>query len=160
MGIEDFKRRPFNNHSACENSCFSMGQQPEYATGDVLLASCYRVLGLAAASESNVDLEEIHRLPSLLESETTPASVWEFIFKGALRSPRRKGERTTRPLPQVVPLVPALGNFSGVLGRPRSRWNPGMLALYTLAAGTSPGLFEECRVEVCASPRCRSRLRR
>ena len=120
-----------------------MGQQPEYATGDVLLASCYRVLGLAAASESNVDLENIHRLPSLLETEAIPATAWEFIFKGALRSPRRRGERTTRPLPQVVPLVPALGNFSGVLGRPRSRWNPGMLALYTLASGTSPEFFEE-----------------
>lgn len=120
-----------------------MGQQPEYATGDVLLASCYRVFGLAAASESSVDLEDIHRLPFLLESETVPATAWEFIFKRALRSPRKQGERTPRPLPQVVPLVPALGNFSGVLGRPRSRWNPGMLALYTLASGTSPRLLEE-----------------
>lgn len=143
MGIEEFQQRPFNNHPKYDNSCFSMGQQPEWATGDVLLGSCYRVLGLARMAESRVDLEDLERLPSRLRTNTVPTTAWEFIFQKALRSPTRRGERTTRRLPQLVPLVPALGNFSGVLGRPRSRWNPGMLALYTLASGVGPTLFQE-----------------
>lgn len=141
MSIEGFKQRPFHNHTNYDNSCFSMGQQPEYSTGDVLLASCYRVLGLARTAESRVNLEDIDQLSTRLQKDSIPITAWEFIFKRALRSPRRMGERTTKPLPQLVPLVPALGNFSGVLGRPRSRWNPGMLALYTIASGVGPESF-------------------
>lgn len=143
MGIEEFKQRPFLNHRQYDSSCFSMGQQPEYSTGDVLLASCYRVLGLAPTAESSVDLESIHMLPTRLQTDTVPASVWKFVIQEALRSPPKPGERTIRPLPQVVPLVPSLGNFSGVLGRPRSRWNPGMLTLYTLASGVGPASLQE-----------------
>lgn len=133
--MEEFRRKPFVNHPQYEESCLSLGVQPEYATGDVLLGSCYRALRLAETSEDEVDLEQIHRLPEWLDSNSTPSLLWEFLFFHALRSPTRPGERTARPLPQVVPLVPALGNFSGVLGRPRSRWNPGMLVLYSLASG-------------------------
>ena len=143
MGIEEFKQRPFFNHPQYDSSCFSMGQQPEYSTGDVLLASCYRVLRLAPTAESSVDLENIGTLPSRLQTDAVPSGVWEFIIQKALCSPPKPGERTTRPLPQLVPLVPSLGNFSGVLGRPRSRWNPGMLTLYTLASGVGPTSLQE-----------------
>ena len=143
MGIKEFRNRPFSNHPQYDNSCFSMGQQPEYATGDVLLASCYRVLGLASTPEGRVNLEDIGGLPSRLRTDTEPDAAWEFIIQSALSSPARQGERTTRQLPQLVPLVPALGNFSGVLGKPRSRWNPGMLALYALASGVGPASFQD-----------------
>ena len=143
MGIEEFKQRPFLNHRQYDSSCFSMGQQPEYSTGDVLLASCYRVLRLAPTAESSVDLESIRMLPSRLQTDSVPSSVWGFVIQEALRSPPKPGERSIRPLPQVVPLVPSLGNLSGVLGRPRSRWNPGMLALYTLASGVGPASLQE-----------------
>ena len=135
MSVEEFKRKPFENHPQYDGSCFSLGVQPEYATGDVLLGSCYRALGLAKASEAEVNLEDIRHLPEWLHSDSAPNTLWEFIFSHALQSPTRLGERSARPLPQVVPLVPTLGHFAGVLGRPRSRWNPGMLALYTLASG-------------------------
>ena len=120
-----------------------MGQQPEYSTGDVLLASCYRVFKLAPTAESSVNLEDLDQLPSRLQTDVTPSSVWEFVVQEALRSPPKPGQRSIRPLPQVVPLVPSLGNFAGVLGRPRSRWNPGMLALYTLASGVGPDSLQE-----------------
>ena len=67
--------------------------------------------------------------------------MWQFVFEKALRSPVRPRESSSRPLPQLVPLVPSLGKFSGVLGRPRSRWNPGRLAIYALASGVGPDDF-------------------
>ena len=67
--------------------------------------------------------------------------MWQFVIEKALRSPVRPRESSSRPLPQLVPLVPSLGEFSGVLGRPRSRWNPGRLITYALACGTGPRDF-------------------
>lgn len=142
MSVANFRQRPFlNNHPQYENSCLSIGVQPEYATGDVLLGSCYRALELAMISESEVNLEEVNQLPELLASPATPVEIWRFLFSQALRSPIRPGESSVRPLPQIVPLVPSLGKFSGVLGRPRSRWNPGRLATYVLACGVGPDDF-------------------
>ena len=143
MSVVSFRQRPFLEiHSQYENSCLSIGVQPEYATGDVLLGSCYRALELAMIPESEVDLEEVNQLPELLASGATSVEMWQFLFSQALRSPIRPGESTVRPLPQLVPLVPSLGKFSGVLGRPRSRWNPGRLATYVLASGIGPDDYE------------------
>ena len=141
MTLEHFRQQPFSaNHSQYDRSCLSLGVQPEYATGDVLLGSCYRVLKLATRQESEVDLEKIHELVQCLDSDSE-AGTWRFLLMDALRSPTRPGESSLRPLPQLVPLVPSLGNFAGVLGRRRSRWNPGQLAMYALAAGAGPDNF-------------------
>ena len=95
------------------------------------------------AQESKVNLEDVHHLPARLGSDSDQIEMWHFIFEQALRSPVRPGERSSRPLPQLVPLVPSLGKFSGVLGRPRSRWNPGRLAMYALGCGVGPLGFPE-----------------
>lgn len=91
--------------------------------------------------ESKVNLEDVYHLPERLSSDADQVEMWRFIFDQALRSPVRPGERSFKPLPQVVPLVPSLGKFAGVLGRPRSRWNPGRLAMYAIACGAGPLKF-------------------
>lgn len=140
MTLAEFCQRPFQkSHPQYDRSCLSIGVQPEYATGDVLLGSCYRALRLVKLQESEVDLELVHRLPEDLSSDADEAELWQFILGKALRSPVRPGE--SRPLPQLTPLVPSLGAYSGVLGRPRSRWNPGRLAMYTIASGVGPAEF-------------------
>ena len=142
MTLLDFRQNPFkNSHSQYNKSCLSIGVQPEYATGDVLLASCYRALRLVNRQESEIDLEQIDSLPGELTSEDGEFDMWKFLFEEALRSPERRGE--SRPLPQLTPLVPSLGAYSGVLGRRRSRWNPGRLAIYALASGVGPHKFPE-----------------
>ena len=139
MTLLKFCEAPFQeNHPLYDSSCLSIGVQPEYATGDVLIGSCYRALRLVRAQESEVDLEQINELPDRLGSDEDQIGMWQFVFEKALRSPVRPQESSTRPLPQLVPLVPSLAEFSGVLGRRRSRWNPGRLALYTLASGVGP----------------------
>ena len=142
MTLAQFRNRPFlENHSQYERSCLSIGVQPEYATGDVLLGSCYRALQMVTVQESEVDLEDVNQLPERLGSHSGTVEMWQFVFEKALRSPVRPRESSSRPLPQLVPLVPSLGEFSGVLGRPRSRWNPGRLAVYALACGVGPDDF-------------------
>lgn len=142
MTLNRFREEPFRNGNArYENSCLSIGVQPEYATGDVLLGACYRALRLLTIHESEVDLESVNRLPGELGEQRQDVDMWEFVLDSALRSPVRPRESSSRPLPQLVPLVPALGHYSGVLGRPRSRWNPGRLILYALASGNGPAEF-------------------
>ena len=139
MTVAQFRQSPFlRNHLQYDKSCLSIGVQPEYATGDVLLGSCYRELELADIQESEVNLERVNQLPELLDSAAGPTEMWRFLLSQALLSPVRPRESSASPLPQLVPLVPALGHFSGVLGRPRSRWNPGRLAMYALASGVGP----------------------
>ena len=98
---------------------------------------------MVAVQESEVDLEDVNQLSERLGSGPGTVQMWQFIFEKALRSPVRPRESSSRPLPQLVPLVPSLGKFSGVLGRPRSRWNPGRLAVYALACGVGPHDFGE-----------------
>ena len=60
MTLEQFLVQPFaGNHPQYDRSCLSLGVQPEYATGDVLLGSCYRAFKLAMRQESEVDLEQV-----------------------------------------------------------------------------------------------------
>ena len=141
MTLTQFLQDPFRNHLQYERSCLSTGVQPEYATGDVLLGSCYRALQLIAVQESEVDLEDAYQLPESLDPQSGPVEMWQYVFEEALRSPVRPRESSSKPLPQLVPLIPSLGKFSGVLGRPRSRWNPGRLAVYVLACGVGPNAF-------------------
>lgn len=139
-----FRDRPFrHNHHQYDKSCLYFGVQPEYATGDVLLGSCYRELRLVLVQEGRVNLEDVNQLPEQLSSDSDQIEMWQFIFDQALRSPIRPKEISSRQLPQLVPLVPSFGKFSGVLGRPRSRWNPGRLVLFALACGVGPLDFPE-----------------
>ncbi len=141
MTLDQFRQSPFErNHLGYDESCLSLGVQPEYATSDVLLGSCYRALQLVAVQEREVNLEDVNQLPERLGGHSGPVEMWQFVFENALRSPVRPRER--RPLPQLVPVVPSLGKFSGVLGGTnRSRWNAGRLAIYTLACGVGPRDF-------------------
>lgn len=141
-GLEQFVQRPFDEtHPWYQSSCLAFGAQPEYATGDVLLGSCYRELNLVTTKEAEVDLTRIRRVVDLLGQRDGRPAVWEFVILTALRSPPRPNERP--PLPQVVPLVPSLASFTGVLGRPRHRWNPGALATHAIASGLGPDLYAE-----------------
>lgn len=135
MPLEELLASPFGQDVPMyDESCLSFGRQPEYSTGDVLLASCYRALRLVKATDADVDLQKIHVLPEQLPEHDREA--WKFLLGGALRSPTKRGEGFAgNPLPQVVPLVPSLAAFTGVIGAVRSRWNAGLLVMFALASG-------------------------
>jgi hypothetical protein len=116
----------------------SFAAAPEYTTGEVLLSSTCRRLGFATADEAGIDLEQIRRLPAQLATSTeVPLAAWEALLSdhGALRSPAFGGQRASRQLPQLTPLVPVMTHWTGVLGKPRNRWVPGNLVLAAISAG-------------------------
>lgn len=131
MSVSIFTNPQWNkdkDHPAYRESVL-MPVAPEWTTGEVLLAATYRKL-ILKVSEKNVDREQIS---DYLLTKLEPRAMWNDLFTlpGALRSPRPRKD----PLPQVMPLVPELARYSGVLGKPRSRWDPGNLLLSTIASG-------------------------
>jgi hypothetical protein len=108
---------------------------PEYTTGEVLLAGTYRKFVLRE-TEASIDLEEISNLPGRLSYP----DLWQALTtqRGGLASPSLRGQRKGVPLPQLMPLVPQIAHFAGVLGRRRNRWDPGNLLISTLASGAGP----------------------
>jgi hypothetical protein len=111
---------------------------PEWATGEVLLSGAYRKL-LLGVSESSVDRRQ---LQSLSNDLPRPA-LWADLFAHAagLQSPPSKKEMLG--LAQLMPYVPEIARYAGVLGQPRHRWDPGNLLLTALAAGCHPSVFDD-----------------
>jgi hypothetical protein len=134
MSLADFTRGLLKEeHEGYRESILSP-VAPEYSTGEVLLGAAYRKLVLGVA-EREVDLAEIATLPTQL----SPPDAWTTMLgsAGGLASPARAGQGRVR-LPQLMPLVPEVGRRACVLGRPRSRWDPGNLLVSTLASGVGP----------------------
>ncbi len=111
---------------------------PEWATGEVLLGGAYRKL-LLGVPESVVDRREISGLPSNLPRP----SLWSDLFSrtSGLQSPPSRKE--TLGLPQLMPYVPEIARYAGVLGQPRNRWDPGNLLVTTIASGCPPSEVDE-----------------
>ena len=134
---------------------------PEYVTGEVILGSTYRQL-LVATHDASIDLQGIANMPQTLSQVqgSPPEDVWRHVLLGVggLASPQPSG-RHGSPLPQLMPLVPQIGNHACVLGRPRGRANPGNLVVTTLlaghgcpASGSFDHLVEELRDALMVQP--------
>lgn len=141
--LVEYAKDPFkHDHAAYEKSIFDLKRAPHLATGEVLLASTYRALGLAPVSEDSVKLEKIDELPAALAQVTDAGrAAWDAVLGpgGALRSPTPSGRRNNgQPLPQLAPLVPAIAQHAGVLGRANRR--PFMGHLVVLAVMQGAGL--------------------
>lgn len=151
--VAKFQARPTGEvHPAYEGSVLSP-VAPEYTTGEVLLAAAYRRL-LLGERDTDVHLEDIrgladalsaraHEIDAALPNEARAAfhDAWAEIATrvGGLASPAPGGQTATTRLPQLMPLVPQIGRFAGVLGKyGRSRWEPGNLLLSAIFAGKGP----------------------
>lgn len=110
---------------------------PEWATGEVLLSGAYRKL-LLGINEAGVDRRELQDLPGRLQRP----SLWSELFThpSGLQSPPSKKE--TLGLWQLMPYVPEVARYAGVLGQPRNRWDPGNLLLTTIGSGCPPAEFD------------------
>lgn len=149
MSIGKFDRNPTSEVNGMYEGSILSPVAPEYSTGEVLVASAYRRLVLGI-HDMSVHLEDISGLPELLveysgDQDTKGLlTFWAqmILTVGGLGSPPPQQHGTAK-LPQLMPLVPQMARFGGVLGKHgRNRWYPGNLLLSLLASGQQPSHLE------------------
>src|ERR1700726_523437 len=107
MSLNDFVEKPSErSHGAYADSVLS-STAPEYATSEVLLGGAYRKL-ILGTHENEVDLERINALPSEVAPAFGGDALWTaLLFNfGGIASPARSGQRRSRAMPQMMPVVP------------------------------------------------------
>ncbi|WP_296753536.1 hypothetical protein [Thiobacillus sp.] len=145
MSLESFKEKPWlSPHSTYKQSAFVISPAPEYASSEVLLASLYRSIGFASASEASVPqagreldkaIELRRRHKTQPEGATLGPDDWFTMLHGILESPKLPKQSKLRFI-QMTPLVPEAALFSN---SPRLRgnpWNPGLIVRNMVAMGT------------------------
>lgn len=112
-----------------------MRPAPEYATGEVVLASTYRSVGFSGrVSEGKVPQlgrEFQKRVERNTNGQTFSPSqldrnVWRSIIFGTLRSPKQPNQ-TSKRFVQISPVVPDTALYSLSARLSSGSWNPGAL---------------------------------
>ena len=138
MKIEDFIKKPFSN-DCHEYGCslLDISPKPEYATGEVVLASTLRRIGF---SESGVSEKKVYsngtNLEKNLRKQKRPNveegasyvgfDLWGSIVHEAIKSPKKPQQSESRFL-QISPLVPDASLYSSTSRVRGKSWNPGRL---------------------------------
>jgi len=140
MTPADFVKSPWAKssiHDAYASSFLHMRPAPEYASGEVVLASTYRQVGFASdiVTEGKVPalgrefqrhLEKGRRPDKHDSSAGIDAEAWRRIVTGTLRSPKQPNQAAKRFL-QISPVVPDAALYSLSARLSANSWNPGAL---------------------------------
>jgi len=163
----DFIAKPWPEaslHPCYKESFLHMRPAPEYASGEVLLASLYRNVGFGkAVSEGTTPqrgrnflkhIEKQRRKPEHHEGMLSVDS-WESIVCQSLSSPKQPNQSSSRFL-QICPLVPDASLYSLSARLASNTWNPGSLVKkvidsgspdYAQASGTWEQVFQRLGIE-------------
>ncbi len=150
MSLADFKQTPWSkSHPGYQRSALAISPAPEYASSEVLLASLYRTIGFASASEGSVpqagrDLDR--RIQKLREKRHPPpptgaivgVEAWNTVLHGILESPKLPNQSSKRFL-QVTPIVPGAALFSGSARLSSNSWPAGSLIRRMICLGSKDG---------------------
>jgi hypothetical protein len=158
MSLEDFQKAPWqNSHRLYKESSLSVSPAPEYASSEVLVASLYRTIGFAGASEGGVPQSgrELDRNVQRLRERRAPpeagctasAGTWNTVLHGILESPKLRNQSTKRFV-QVTPLVPGTSLFSGSARLTANSWPAGSMVRRMVSLGSqgpqaAEGLWQE-----------------
>jgi hypothetical protein len=138
MNIEEYLQNPWDSksiHPIYKDSILNMRPAPEYASGEVLLASLYRKTGYSGiVSEGNVPRFGKKFTKSLNKAERTELEDRTGLdvntFKGlvyvSLSSPKQPNQSSRRFL-QLCPLIPNTAIYSQSARQSSNSWNPGDL---------------------------------
>lgn len=129
-----FKKNPLENqHEAYDNSFFVFPRAPEYATGEVVLASLYRAVGFKDVSEKDVPkngrqfYKQVNNVGQPVTSNTTLSiESWKEVVNEILESPKRPRQSSSRFL-QLTPLTPKINKFTSSARMKGNPWTPGQL---------------------------------
>jgi hypothetical protein len=158
MKPEDYIAKPWPEaslHPFYKDSFLHMRPAPEYASGEVLLASLYRNVGFdGAASEGATPQRGRELLKRITNKRGNPATEaelsvdsWEAIVCKSLSSPKQPNQASSRFL-QICPLVPDASLYSLSARLASNTWNPGTLVEKIIDFGSptssiAAGLWEE-----------------
>lgn len=142
--IAEFQSSPWNkNHPSYYNSLFAVRPAPEFATGEVVLASSIRALGFAGHGTEKVtragrDLESRadRRGRQGTDATETEAAIWRTVLHQVLQSPKLANQSKKRFL-SLTPLVPDVALYSGAPRVGGIAWDPGDLIGRIIRLGSS-----------------------
>ncbi len=139
MSLENYIKSPWAKgglHEAYEASFLHMRPAPEYASGEVLLASTYRYVGFSkdVVTEGKVPTlgrefqKKIEKGKKEKEIQSTDIDLdtWQRIITGTLRSPKQPNQTSKRFL-QISPVIPDATLYSLSARLSSNSWNPGVL---------------------------------
>ena len=148
MSLEDYIKGPWataNLHKSYKESFLHMRPAPEYASGEVVLASTYRNFGFSTEGVSEGKVPKFGRdFQKKIESgkkgkdaEETGVDPDAFrrIVTGTLRSPKQPNQ-TARRFLQISPVVPDASLYSLSARLSSNSWNPGKLVERVLQFGS------------------------
>lgn len=147
MSVDQFMDKPWHSssiHPIYEKSFLHMRPAPEYANGEVVLASTYRQLSSRGNHVSESNVPKLGRAFSKrLEKGKLPAGValrdaedWKQIVTGTLRSPKQPNQASKRFL-QISPVVPDASIYSLSARLSSNSWNPGALVSKLVQFGST-----------------------
>jgi hypothetical protein len=148
MSIDEFIASPWKDdatHSLYGKSFLHMRPAPEYATGEVMLASLYRNVGYARSVKERTvpangrDLaKRVERVSrqKIEKDEGLSAEKFKSLLYGALSSPKQP-QQTSKRFLQICPIVPDAAMYSMSARLSANSWNPGELVSRVLAFGES-----------------------
>jgi hypothetical protein len=136
LTLARFKEEPWRtSHAAYQGSAIAMSPAPEYASSEVIIASLYRHVGLAGASERTVpqkgrDLDRTVQRSRDLGTKPDGAVLdgngMQSLLHSVLESPKLPNQSSKRFV-QVTPLVPQASVFSGSARLSSNSWPAGAL---------------------------------
>lgn len=147
MSLEEFLSNPWATkalHGKYEKSFLHMRPAPEYASGEVVLASTYRYVGFenSEISEGKVPslgrqfqkrISREKRAKGQIDTGVDP-DAWNRIITGTLRSPKQPNQTSKRFL-QISPVVPDASIYSLSARLSSNSWNPGSLVAKVIQYG-------------------------
>ena len=143
MSYIDFLQDPWKEtHKAYQTAFFQHSYAPQYATGEVLISSLYRVIGYDGQKEGDVgsagrEFMKRTQMPKVhqgFQSELT-IQEWQSILHGVLESPKQASQPSRRFL-QMTPVIPDIALYSGSARLAGNPWRPGMLVQSVILMGS------------------------
>lgn len=132
-------------HGAYKNSMLHMRPAPEYASGEVVLASTYRRVGFNQVSESKVPVygrafDKFVKSGKQPNKQVSPAGTdreaWRGIVTRTLQSPKQPNQ-TSKKFLQFTPMVPDLTLYAQSARLSSGSWHAGALVERMIRFGSS-----------------------
>jgi hypothetical protein len=142
MQVDALIESPFRDastHPLYSNSFLHVRPAPEYATGEVVLASLVRNVGFGQKLEGKVPGNGGDLLRRVQKEKPTGSPLlavdsWQSVLESSLRSPKQPNQSSKRFL-QLCPLVPDCALYSSSARSTTNSWNPGEMVQRIVSFG-------------------------